>query len=201
MHRLDPIDREIDQGSARHIEDGEKVEIPGQAESVHDRCRNEAAEQVARYIAGDVGGKCAARLYCAALLPEIGERQRECGCHAKPLRNAKDCEDSQAWRNRKQAGRNGQKNQAGKNAEPVIDMRAEEAHYQPRKRHAHGASVDRKAHSRGRDTVVPRQERQDCLRCEQVDEGQESGRADHDRPPDAPDRTAPARDYTRVHFR
>ena len=46
---------------------------------------NQPPDQVARDIAGDIGGKRAAGVHRAALLAEIGERQREGRRHAQPL--------------------------------------------------------------------------------------------------------------------
>ena len=88
MHRLDALDREINQHRAGEIEQREEIEIRCQAEAVGDRGGNQPADQVARDIAGDIGRERAAGVHRAALFAEIGERQRKRRRHAQALRDA-----------------------------------------------------------------------------------------------------------------
>ena len=64
-------------------------------------------------------------------------------------------------------------------AEPAIDPVAEEGDGEPGDRHAERAGVDRNAHRRGAHPVGLHQRRQDRLRREQVDDGQEGDQPDH----------------------
>ena len=68
------------------------------------------------------------------------------------------------------------------NAEPAVDMRAQETDHEPRDRHAHGARIDRKAHRGGGYVVMPGQRGEDRLRGEQIDHGQERREADDEGP-------------------
>ena len=178
MHRLDALDGEIDQHRAGEIEQREEIEIRGQPERVDDRGRHQPADQVAGDVAGDIGRERAAGVHRAALLAEIGQRQRERRRHAQALRDAQDREDGEVGRARQQRGRDREQDEAHENAEPPVDVRAEEADHEPGDRHAHGAGVDRKAHRRRGDVVMPGQRGQDRLRREQIDHGQERRQAD-----------------------
>ena len=105
MHRLDALDGEIDQHRAGEIEQREEIEIRRQAEIVGDRGRDQPADQIAGDVAGDVGGERAAGIHRAALLAEIGQRQREGRRHAQALRDAQHREDGEVGRDREQRGR------------------------------------------------------------------------------------------------
>ena len=74
VHRLNPLDGEINQHRAGKIEQREEIEIRRQAEMIGDSRRNQPADQIACDVTGDVGRKCAACIHRAALLAEIGER-------------------------------------------------------------------------------------------------------------------------------
>ena len=80
--------RKPDQRGADRLSSGEDIEIGGEAQMVGDAGRHQAAEQVAGDVAGDVGGERAGGVGCAAVLAEIGERQREGGRHAQALHDA-----------------------------------------------------------------------------------------------------------------
>ena len=82
------LNAEINQNRPREIQKGEKIEVRGETKRFAHSCRNQATDQIASYIAGDVGGEGAACVGHAALLAEIGERQREGGGHAKALQYA-----------------------------------------------------------------------------------------------------------------
>ena len=64
------------------------------------------------------------------------------------------------------------------NAEPAVDMRAQEADNEAGDRHAERAGVDRKTHLGGRYVVMPGQRGKDRLGGEQIDHGQEGREAD-----------------------
>jgi hypothetical protein len=91
-------DGEIDQRRTGEVERREEIEIPGEAKAVGDRRRDQPADKVAGDIAGDVRGKCAAGVHRAALLAEIGEGEREGGCHAQALRDPQGGEDRKIGR-------------------------------------------------------------------------------------------------------
>ena len=151
------------------------------AQCVDDRGRNQPPDQVARDVAGDIGRERAAGIHRTALFAEIGQRQRKRRCHAEALRNAQHGEDGQIRRARQQRRGDREQDQAQENAEPPVDMRAEEADDEAGNRHAERAGVDRKAHRRGRYVVMPGQRGQDRLGREQVDDGQEGREADDER--------------------
>ena len=137
MHRLDALDREIDQRRAGKVQQREEIEVRCQPERVGDGRRHQPPDQVAGDVAGDIGGERAAGVHRAALLAEIGQRQRERRGHAQPLRDAQDRERREIGRARQQRGRDREQDQAQENAEPAVDMRAEEADHEAGDRHAH----------------------------------------------------------------
>ena len=137
-------------------------------------------DQIARNVAGDVGGKRAGRVGGAVMLAEIGKREGEGGGHAQPLRHAEQSEGGEVWRMRKQSGRDREHEQAEQDAHAPVDRAAEIADREPRNRHAHGAGVDGKAHGRRRDAVMLGQRGENGLGGEQVDHGQERGERDDD---------------------
>ena len=151
------MDGEIHQNRAGEIQQSEEIEIRCQPEGVHDRCGNQAADQVARDVAGDIGRKRATGIHRTALLAEIGQRQRERRCHAQALRDAKNREYSEVGRNRQQGRGNSEQGETQENAEPPIDVLTEKPDDKPGHRHSHGAGVDREAHRRGRHVVMPGQ--------------------------------------------
>ena len=92
MHRAYALDGEVHQDRAGEIESCEEIKIRRQSKGVHDRCGNQPADQVARDVSGNVGRKRAACIHRTALFAEIGQRQRECRCHAQALGDPKDGE-------------------------------------------------------------------------------------------------------------
>ena len=142
------------------------------------RGRHQPADQIAGDVAGDIGGERAAGIHRAALLAEIGQRQRERRRHAQSLRHPQDGEDGEIRRDGQQGGRDRENRKAEEDAEPPVDVPAEQADHQAGDRHSHGAGIDGKAHRRRGDVVVPGQRGKDRLRREQIDHGQECGEAD-----------------------
>ncbi len=178
MHRLDALDGEIHQHRAGKIQQSEEIEIRCQPEIVHDGGGNQPADQVARNIAGDIGRERAAGVHRTALFAEIGQRQRKGRRHAQALDNTKHREHGQVRRDGQQGGWNSEKGKAEENAEPAIDVLAQEPHDESGYRHSHRAGIDSKSH-RGRGHIVmPGQRRQNGLRCKQVDDGQKGHQAD-----------------------
>ncbi len=112
------------------------------------------------------------------MLAEIGQRQRKGRRHAQPLQDAQDGEHREIGRVREQRGRDRKQNKAQQNAEPAVDMRAEEADHEAGNRHAHGRGIDRKTHRGRRHVVMPRQGGKDRLRREQIDHGEKRRQAD-----------------------
>ena len=173
MHRLHPLDGEVHQRGAGEIQRREEVEIRCQPERVDDSCGNQAADQVAGDVAGDIGRKGAAGIHRAALFTEIGQCQCKCRCHAQSLRDAKDREHGEIGRDRQQGRRNGEQGEAQQNAEPAIDVLAQESNDKSGNRHSHGAGIDRETHRRGCHVVMLCQRGEDRLRCKQIDHGEE----------------------------
>ena len=85
---FDLVDGEINQSRASEIEDREEIEICRQPKHLSCACGDEAADQIAGYVASDVGSEGAAAISHAALFTEIGDRQRKCRRHAKPLQDS-----------------------------------------------------------------------------------------------------------------
>ena len=56
-HRLGPLHGEIDEQCAKQVERGEEIEIGGEAKMVGDGGGEKPPDQVARHVAGDVGGE------------------------------------------------------------------------------------------------------------------------------------------------
>src|ERR687887_366029 len=75
--RAGPPEAIVNQQGAAQVEDREDVEVGGEPEMIGERGREQPAEEVAGDVAGDVRRRRARRLAGAALLGEIGERQRE----------------------------------------------------------------------------------------------------------------------------
>ena len=182
VHRLDALDGEVDQHRAGKIEQREEVEVRGQSERIDQCGRHQPPDQIAGDVAGDIGGERAACIHRTALLAEIGQRQRKRRGHAEALRDAQDREHGEIGGARQQRGGDREQDQADENAEPAVDMRAQEADHEPRDRHAHGARIDRKAHRGGGHVVMPGQRGKDRLRGEQIDHGQERREADDEGP-------------------
>ena len=178
-HRRRAPEPEPDQHGAAQIEQGEDVEVGGEAEMVGDRRRQQAPEQVAGDVAGDVGGERAGGVDGTAALAEIGQGQRERRRHEHALRHPQGGEGGEVRRGREQRGRDGEQRQADDDAGAAVDPPAEVGDHQPRHRHADRAGVDGEAHRGRHDPVGARQRRQDGLGREQVDHGQEGDQADH----------------------
>ncbi len=87
-HRRRAVDGERDERRTGEVEQREGVEVRGEAEMVRQARREEPADQIARDIARDVGGEGAGGIGRAAVLAEIGQRQREGSGHEDALGNA-----------------------------------------------------------------------------------------------------------------
>ena len=101
------------------------------------RGRDQPADQVACDVAGDVGGKRAAGIHRAALLAQIGERERERRSHEQALGDAQSREDRQIGCHGEQGSRDRQQEQTDQDAEPAVDPLAEERHAEAGDRHSH----------------------------------------------------------------
>ena len=181
MHGLDARNGEINQYRAGKVEQCKEIEIRRQPHAVDHGGGYQPPDQIAGDVAGDVGRERAARVHRTALLAEIGQRQRKRRCHAEALRDAQRGKHHQIRCARQQRGGDREQDQAQQNAEPAVDMRAQEADNEAGDRHAERAGVDRKAHLGRRHVVMPGQRRKDRLRGEQVDHGQEGREADDER--------------------
>ena len=148
---------------------------------VHERGRHQAAEQVARDVAGDIGGERACRVRRAAAFGQIRQREREGRRHAQPLRDAQEGKRHQIGGYREQQRRDREQGQTGQDAAPTIDAMAEECDGQAGDRHAEGACVDRETDGGGSDLIRLGERRQDGLRREQVDDREKCGQPDDER--------------------
>ena len=178
MHGLRLLDGEIDQHRAKQIEHGEEIEIRRQSEMIGHARRDQAPDEVARHVAGDVGGEGAGRIGGAVMLAKISEREREGRRHAQSLRYAQQRERGEVRRMREQRGRDGEHDEADQDAFPAIDLATEIADGQARKGHAQRAGIDGKAHLRRRHAVMLGERGKDGLRGEQIDDGEEGGQRD-----------------------
>src|SRR6266545_793525 len=68
---------ESDEHGARDVERGEDVEIRRESQVIDESGRHQASEQIARDVAGDVGGERAGRFVRGAGFAEIRQHQRE----------------------------------------------------------------------------------------------------------------------------
>ena len=67
--------RIVDEHCTGEIERCKEIEIRGKAQVISHRSRDQAANEIARNIACDIGGECAAGVGRAALLAEVSERE------------------------------------------------------------------------------------------------------------------------------
>jgi hypothetical protein len=77
-HWLRTRNGKVDQHGSREIENGEEIEIGGEAEVIGHCSRDEAPDEIACDISSDVGRKRAAGVRRAAFLTKISQREREC---------------------------------------------------------------------------------------------------------------------------
>ena len=124
-HRLRAAEVKKTEHGAGEVERGQDIEVRRQAEMVGERRRHQAAEQVARDVAGDVGREGAGRVRSAALFGEVRERQREGRRHEKALGDAQRREGGEVGRHREQGGRDREQRQADQDAAPAVDLPAE----------------------------------------------------------------------------
>jgi hypothetical protein len=173
-------DRTVDEHRAGEVHSGKEIEIPCQAEVVGDRCREQAADEVAGDVASDVGGERAAGIGVAALFPEIRQGQRECRGHAEALADAQQHEHRQVRRDREQCRRDRERDQAQQNAHATVDSYANQRYHQSGDGHPDCARVDRKTHCGRRHPVGARERWKNGLGREQVDHGEKRREADDD---------------------
>src|SRR6516165_538606 len=88
MRRWGAMHGKIDQQSASQVKRGKEIEIPSKPEIIGDRGRDETSDEVARHIAGDVGGGRGCGIDRAWMFAEMCECQRECRRHTQALRDA-----------------------------------------------------------------------------------------------------------------
>ena len=139
---------------------------------------HQAADQIARDVAGDIGGKGARRLRGAALLCEVRERERECGRHKQALQHAQSRKAAESWRVREEDSRNCERREGEHHALAALDVAAVEGDTEAADRHPQRRRVNRKPHRR-RAYAVRRGERgQDRLRREEIDQREERRRGD-----------------------
>ena len=140
--------------------------------------RHQSPEEVARDVAGNVGGEGAGGILGAAVLGEIGEGQGERGGHEHTLDDAQDGKDGQTGCHRQQRGRDREQRQAKQYALAPIDVAAQQRHCQTGNRHPHCAGIDSKAHCRWAYAISRGQRRQDRLRREQIGDRQKGRQTD-----------------------
>ena len=83
---------------AQEVQRGKGQEIAGDAEVVDQRGGAQPPDEVARDIAGDIGGEGAGQVLGGRMFAQMGEGQRECGGHAQALRDAQRGEDGEIGR-------------------------------------------------------------------------------------------------------
>ena len=143
--------------------------------------RQEAPEQVAGDVAGDIGRKRPGGVGHAAMLAEVCEGQRESRGHAQPLPDPQRRKGGEVRRDREERRRQRQHGEGDEDAAPSVDGAAEVGHSEPRDRHAHRCGVDGETHGSRGHPIGFRQRRQDRLGAEQVDDGEERNEADEQR--------------------
>src|SRR5215218_4260704 len=74
----------MNQNGAGKVEHGEPIKGRAEPEMIGEAGGEEPAEEIARYIAGDIGREGAGRVHGAAMLAQIGEGEREGRGHASP---------------------------------------------------------------------------------------------------------------------
>ena len=143
--------------------------------------RDQATEQIARDIAGDVGREGAGGVGSAALLAQVSERQGKGGRHAKALRDTKHRKHGQVRRDCQQRGRERQQGETNQDAKSPVDVLAEHGDDQSGDRHTHRGGIDRQA-DRSRGHVIRTTEGgKDSLGRKKVDHGEESRQSDDKR--------------------
>ena len=93
-------------------------------------------DQIARHIAGDVGGKGGSRIPRAVMLAEIGKGEGEGRRHAEALQDAQDRKGGEARRVGEQRRRDRQQHEADQDAAPAVDAAGEIADCEAGDEHA-----------------------------------------------------------------
>jgi hypothetical protein len=132
---------EINKQGAEQIEDGKEVEIGGEPEMVGDTGRDQPADQIARHVAGDVGGEGRRRILRAVMLAEIGKRQGEGRRHAQALHHAQDGKDGEVGRVGEERRRDRQQDEADQDAAAPVDAAREISDGETGDEHAEGARI------------------------------------------------------------
>ena len=177
-----PLYGEIHERGAGEIERREEIEVRRQPEMIGHRRGDEPSDEIAGDIAGDVGGRSRGGVDRTRMFAEIGERQREGGRHAQALDDAQRREHGEVGRAREQRGRNRENDETDQNAEPLVDLFAEDRDDEPGDRHSERAGIDCRTHRGRADPVGARQRRQDGLGREQVDDGEKRGERNDQKP-------------------
>ena len=133
---------EIGKQRTQQVQDGEGVEGAGKPEVLGCARRYQTADEIARYIARDVGGECGGSIGRRVALAEMRQCQAERGCHAHALHDAQRGEYGEVRRVCKKRGGDGEESQTDDNAGAAIDVAAEQSNREARCRHAEGAGVD-----------------------------------------------------------
>src|SRR5262249_20870511 len=125
LHRSRARNGEVDEDSACEIERREKIKIPGEPQMIGKRRRHQAADEIARNIAGDVGGEGAGGGGSAAVLSQIGELQGKGGGHARARRDTKQRKRGKVGGDSKERSRQRQQGEPHQYAGSPLDVSAE----------------------------------------------------------------------------
>src|SRR6516164_6584328 len=104
--------REVDEDGSADVEESEDVKVGREPEMVGKSRRDKPPDQVARYIAGDIGSKRAGAVGGAVLLAKVGERESECRSHEEALHDPKEGKDAEPGSSGQQRRRNCEQRQA-----------------------------------------------------------------------------------------
>ena len=141
--------------------------------------RGESADQIARDIAGHIGGEDAGGGARREAFAEIPERQRESRSHEQSLHDAQGGEDFEIGREGEQRRRRGKQRENADHARAAVDAAGEKGDGQTRHSHAERRRIDREARPRGGRPVMNRQRWQDRLGGEEIDQRQKRENGDH----------------------
>src|SRR6516165_9329462 len=82
--------RKVDEDGSGEIEQSEDVKVGCEPEMVGKSRRDKPPDQIARYIAGDIGSKRAGGVGGVVLLAEVGERESERRGHEEALHDPEE---------------------------------------------------------------------------------------------------------------
>ena len=147
---------------------------------IGDAGRDQPSDQVARNIAGDVGGEGRGRILRAVMLAEIGKGEGEGRGHAQALQDTQNRKCGEVWCVSEQRRRDREQHEADENAAPPVDAAREIADGEAGHEHAERARIGGETHLPRRHAVMLGQHGQDGLRGEEIDEAQERRERDDD---------------------